>query len=277
MPGAVSQVALLPLLIAQEGSEESFWQERGDEISAGITLIVAIVIAFLVDRLVIGRGTTVAQRMTDTGVSRAAQTRLRVVRRLVFVAILVIGVAIALSQFDQIRRLATAILASSAVLGLVIGLAARQPLGNMVAGVIIAITQPIRIGDRISFEEVTGRVDDITLSYTYLDPGDGDLVVIPNEKLVSGTVFNHSTGDRGAPITAVAWVPPGTDLARASNILKADAGADAVTVADWTPEGIRLEVRVTPDRDRTRVGDEEAALRERAQRALQSAELLAGE
>jgi small-conductance mechanosensitive channel len=275
MPGAVSQVALLPLLIAQEGSEESFWQERGDEISAGITLIVAIVIAFLVDRLVIGRGTTVAQRMTDTGVSRAAQTRLRVVRRLVFVAILVIGVAIALSQFDQIRRLATAILASSAVLGLVIGLAARQPLGNMVAGVIIAITQPIRIGDRISFEEVTGRVDDLTLSYTYLDPGDGDLVVIPNEKLVSGTVFNHSTGDRGAPITAVAWVPPGTDLARASNILKADAGADAVTVADWTPEGIRLEVRVTPDRDRTRVGDEEAALRERAQRALQSAELLA--
>jgi small-conductance mechanosensitive channel len=275
MPGAVSQVALLPLLIAQEGSEESFWQERGDEISAGITLIVAIVIAFLVDRLVIGRGTTVAQRMTDTGVSRAAQTRLRVVRRLVFVAILVIGVAIALSQFDQIRRLATAILASSAVLGLVIGLAARQPLGNMVAGVIIAITQPIRIGDRISFEEVTGRVDDITLSYTYLDPGDGDLVVIPNEKIVSGTVFNHSTGDRGAPITAVAWVPPGTDLARASDVLKADAGADAVIVADWTPEGIRLEVRVTPDRDRTRVGDEEAALRKRAQRALQSAELLA--
>jgi small-conductance mechanosensitive channel len=275
MPEAVSQVALLPLLIAQEGNEASFWQEHGDEISAGITLIVAVVIAFLVDRLVIGRGTRVAQRMTDTSVSRAAQTRLRVVRRLVFVAILVIGVAVALSQFDQIKRLATAILASSAVLGLVIGLAARQPLGNMVAGVIVAITQPIRIGDRISFEEVTGRVDDLTLSYTYIDPGDGDLVVIPNEKIVSGTVFNHSTGDRSAPITAVVWLPPATDVARATDVLKADAGADAVTVADWTPEGIRLEVRVTPERDRTRVGDEEAVLRERAQRALQGAELLA--
>jgi small-conductance mechanosensitive channel len=275
MPVAVSQVALLPLLIAQEGSEESFWQQHGDEISAGITLIVAIVIAFLVDRLVIGRGTRVAQRMTETSVSRAAQTRLRVVRRLVFVAILVIGIALALSQFTQIKRLATGILASSAVLGLIVGLAARQTLGNMVAGLMLAITQPIRIGDRISFEEVTGRVDDLTLSYTYIDPGDGDLVVIPNEKMVSGTVFNHSTGDRAAPITAIAWVPSGTDLARASDVLKADAGADAVTVADWTPEGIRLEVRVTPDRDRTRVGDEEAALRERAQRALQSAELLA--
>jgi small-conductance mechanosensitive channel len=271
---AVSQVALVPLLIAQEGAEESFWQEHGDEISAGITLIVAVLIAFLVDRLVIGRGTRVAQRMTETSVSRAAQTRLRVVRRLVFVAILVIGVAVALSQFDQIKRLATAILASSAVLGLVIGLAARQPLGNMVAGVIVAITQPIRIGDRISFEEVTGRVDDLTLSYTYIDPGDGDLVVIPNEKIVSGTVFNHSTGDRAAPITATAWLPPSADVGRATAVLKAEAEADDVAVTDWTPEGIRLEIRVTPERDRTRVGDEEAALRERAQRALQSADLL---
>jgi small-conductance mechanosensitive channel len=212
--------------------------------------------------------------MTETSVSRAAQTRLRVVRRLVFVAILVIGVAVALSQFDQIKRLATAILASSAVLGLVIGLAARQPLGNMVAGVIVAITQPIRIGDRISFEEVTGRVDDLTLSYTYIDPGDGDLVVIPNEKIVSGTVFNHSTGDRAAPITATAWLPPSADVGRATAVLKAEAEADDVAVTDWTPEGIRLEIRVTPERDRTRVGDEEAALRERAQRALQSADLL---
>ena len=107
-------------------ANQSFWHEHGDEVSAVITLVIAIIIAFLVDRLVIGRGTSVAQRLTEGGVSRAAQTRLRLVRRLVFVGILVIGVALALSQFGQIRRLATGILASSAVLGLVVGLAARQ-------------------------------------------------------------------------------------------------------------------------------------------------------
>lgn len=274
MPEAVSQVAIVPLLVAQEVAEQSFWQHHGDEISAGITILVAILIAFLVDRLVIGRGARVAERMTETGVSRGAHTRLRVVRRLVFVAILVIGVALALSQFAQIKRLATGILASSAVLGLVVGLAARQTLGNMVAGLMLAVAQPIRIGDRISFEEVTGRVDDLTLSYTYIDPGDGDLVVIPNEKMVSGTVYNHSTGDRGAPITASAWVPATTDLERAEAALKSSAGADAVRVAEWTPDGVRLEVRLSPDRDRTRVGDEETALLERAQRALQSEGLL---
>jgi small-conductance mechanosensitive channel len=212
--------------------------------------------------------------MRDSGVSRAAQTRLRVVRRLVFVAILVIGIALALSQFAQIKRLATGILASSAVLGLVIGLAARQTLGNMVAGVMLAVTQPIRIGDRVTFEEVTGRVDDLSLSYTYIDPGDGDLVVIPNESIVSGIVYNHSTGDRAAPITVSAWLPPGTDVDRAAAVLKTSAGADLVQVADWTPDGIKVEIRVTPEGDRTMAGDEEAVLRERAQKALQGAGLL---
>jgi small-conductance mechanosensitive channel len=261
---------MTPILAANQ----SFWHEHGNEISAAITLVLAIIVAFLVDRLVIGRGTRVAARMTDGGVSRAAHTRLRVVRRLVFVAILVIGIALALSQFGQIKRLATGILASSAVLGLVIGFAARQSLGNMVAGVMLAVTQPIRIGDRVTFEETTGRVDDITLTYTYIDPGDGRLVVVPNESIVSGTVFNHSTGDRAAPVTVSAWVPVAADLERAEQALK-EAGADSVRVAEWTPDGLRLEVKVATERDRTRVGDEEAALRERAQAALQHAGLLA--
>jgi small-conductance mechanosensitive channel len=259
-----------PLLAANQ----SFWHEHGNEISAAITLVLTVIVAFLVDRLVIGRGTRVAARMTEGGVSRAAHTRLRVVRRLVFVVILVIGVALALSQFGQIKRLATGILASSAVIGLVIGFAARQSLGNMVAGVMLAVTQPIRIGDRITFEDTTGRVDDITLTYTYIDPGDGRLVVVPNEAIVSATVSNHSTGDRSAPVTISAWVPPAIDLDRAEETLKG-IGADSVHIAEWTHEGLRLEVKVATDRDRTRVGDEEAALRERAQTALQRAGLLA--
>ncbi|HYY73544.1 MAG TPA: mechanosensitive ion channel domain-containing protein, partial [Solirubrobacterales bacterium] len=183
-------------------------------------MAVAIAVALIVDRLVIARAGRVAGRMTDVRVSRAAQTRLRLIRRLVFVLIVLIGVALALSNFAKIQRLATGILASSAVLGLVVGLAARQTLANMVGGVLLAVTQPIRIGDRVTFEETTGRVDDITLSYTYLDPGDGRLVVIPNESIVSGVVFNHSTGDRSAPITASAWLPSDADMERATAVLK---------------------------------------------------------
>jgi small-conductance mechanosensitive channel len=68
----------------------------------------------------------------------------------------------------------------------------------MVAGVQLAVSQPIKIGDRISFEEVDGRVTDITLSYTYVDPGDGTAVVIPNQLLVEGVIHNLSTEDTQA-------------------------------------------------------------------------------
>jgi small-conductance mechanosensitive channel len=131
-------------------------------------------------------------------VSRSTRTRLRVLRRLILVAVVVVLAAIALSQFTELRRLATGILASTAVIGLVIGFAAQHTIANMVAGVQLAVTQPIRIGDRVSFEEIEGRVTDITLSYTYLDPGDGSAVVIPNQLLVDGIVHNHSTGDTQA-------------------------------------------------------------------------------
>ena len=253
--------------------DESFWQAHGEEISAVITMAIAFAFAFAVDRLVLGRARRVADRFAEGGVSRAAQTRLQVVRRLVFVIILMIGAALALSQFGSIKRLATGILASSAVLGLVIGFAARQTIANMVAGVLLAITQPLRIGDRVTFEDETGRVDDVTLSYTYIDTGDGRLMVVPNEKIVAGTLFNHSTGDPGAPIAASVWLPPAADLDAARRAL-GPIGAETVAVAEVTTEGLRLEIRTSTDAARTRAGGEEAALRERSQEALREAGLL---
>ena len=255
------------------GVESSFWDENGAEISAAITLAVTVALALVVDRLVLARAKHVADRFAETGVSRATQTRLQVVRRLVFVIILAIGIALALSQFGSIRRLATGILASGALLGLVIGFAARQTIANFVAGILVAITQPIRIGDRVTFDEETGRVDDVTLTFTYIDTGDGRLMVVPNEQIVTGVLFNHSTGDQAAPVTASVWLPPDTDLAAARRALES-TGAATVSVAELTVEGVRLEVGTGREAGRTRTGDEEAALRERAQRALREAGLL---
>ncbi|HEY2334633.1 MAG TPA: mechanosensitive ion channel domain-containing protein [Solirubrobacterales bacterium] len=131
-------------------------------------------------------------------VSRSTKTRLRFLRRLVFLIVFLVLVAIALSQFTELKRLATGILASTAVLAAIIGFAAQHTIANMIAGVQLAVSQPIKIGDRIAFEEVNGRVTDITLSYTYVNPGDGTSVVIPNQLLVEGVVHNLSTEDTQA-------------------------------------------------------------------------------
>jgi small-conductance mechanosensitive channel len=123
---------------------------------------------------------------------------LRLLRRLVFAVIFVVLAMIALSQFTDLKRLAAGVLASTAVIGLIVGFAAQHTIGNLVAGVQLGVTQPFRIGDRIGFEESEGRVTDITLSYTYLDPGDGSSVVIPNQMLLEGVIHNLSTEDTQA-------------------------------------------------------------------------------
>jgi len=128
-------------------------------------------------------------------VSRSTRTRLRFLRRLLVLIVFLVLAAIALAQFTELQRIATGILASTAVLAAIVGFAAQHTIGNMVAGVQLAVSQPIKIGDRVSFEQVDGRVVDITLSYTYVDPGDGTSVVIPNQLLVEGILHNHSGDD----------------------------------------------------------------------------------
>jgi small-conductance mechanosensitive channel len=255
--------------------EPTFWQENGDWISAVISMAVAVGIALVVDRLLIGRSMSVASRLTDTGISRTAHTRLRLIRRLVFAIIVLIGAAIALSQFDKLNKLAAGLLASSALLGLVLGFAAQRILANPLAGIMLAITQPIRIGDSIEIEDVSGRVDDVTLAHTFIDTGDGRLMVVPNEKVVSTVVFNRSTGDRSAPASISVWVPPEADLGRARSALE-DLDVSSVDVAEITPDGVRIEVHGASDPHRTVVAGEEASLRERSHQALLDAGLLAG-
>jgi small-conductance mechanosensitive channel len=253
--------------------EETFWDANGEWVAAAITLLATFCVAFVVDRLVIGRATRVASRVSETTMSRAARTRLRMIRRLVFVAIIIVGLGIALSQFDRFDKLANAVLASSAVIGLVLGFAAQKILANPLAGILLAISQPIRIGDKVTIEEETGRVDDLTLSYTYLDTGDGRLVIVPNETVVTNVVVNRSTGDLTAPAMASVWVPANADLARARESL-ARLEPSQVDVAEMTPDGIRLEVHGPRRPGGTGAAGEEAALRERAHRLLRDAGVL---
>src|SRR5919112_6683693 len=169
--------------------------ETSDWITAGAYLLGAFVLAEVVDRALSRRGRKLTVAVGVGELSPVATTRLRLVRRLIFAMIILIGIALAATQFPSISKLATGILASSAVLGLVVGFAARQTLANGIAGILLAITQPIRIGDLVTFEEETGVVEDMRLTYTYIRTDDGRRVIVPNERLAQNTVQNHTIVD----------------------------------------------------------------------------------
>jgi small-conductance mechanosensitive channel len=216
----------------------SFWTDHRNAITAVITVVVAFGLAQLVDHAITARGSRIAQAMPGP-LSPVASTRLRLVRRLIYAAIIVLGVALALSQFAAVKRVATGVLASSAVLGLVVGFAARQTLANVVAGLLLAITQPIRIGDLVTFEGETGTVEDIRLTYTYVRTDDGSRVVIPNERLAQNTVLNHTILDASLKVEVSVWVAPDTDPIRALAVLRGSEDLD-VSVAEIDKDGIRL-------------------------------------
>ena len=163
-----------------------------------------------------------------------------------YAAIILLGIAVALSQFTGINRLAASLLASGAIAAAVVGFAARQTLANLVAGIMLAITQPIRVGDWVSFEEQYGVVEDVRLNYTFLrTPGD-QRVVIPNERLASGILRNDTLGsaERGARRAGVAARRAPTPRAPSTS-LQAETGQE-VTVAEVVPWGMRLAVGGEP-------------------------------
>src|SRR3954452_21532367 len=241
----------------------SFIDKHQHQITAVVTVVLAIVLAEIVDRTLARRGRKVQETFS---LSPVADTRLRLVRRLVFATILVLGVGFALIQFPSVKRVATGVLASSAVLGLVIGFAARQTLANGIAGVLLAITQPIRIGDLVTFEEQTGEVEDIRLTYTYVRCLDGRRLIVPNERLAQSSIQNHTIVDPGLEIEVSVWVKEGKDALRALDLLAQDEGVQA-RVAEIDKEGVRLAVTTWADSPRNR-GKVATRLREDSLRRL---------
>jgi small-conductance mechanosensitive channel len=226
-----------------------FWSDHRDEVTAIVTVVIAILVAWLVDRAIARRGASVAAVVTGGELSAVVDTRLRLLRRLVFVLIIALGVAFALLQFPDVKRAATGLLASSAVLGLVIGFAARQTLANLIAGILLAITQPIRIGDLVTFEGESGIVEDVRLSYTYLRAEDGRRVIVPNERLAASTIENFTIIDPSVEVEVTIGLSSDADPSRA---LEALADVGEVEVGAIEKDGYQIVVRTHSENARDR-------------------------
>lgn len=208
-----------------------FWTDHRDEITALATILFATALALLIDRALVRRGAKLAGLVRGgTELSAVADTRLRLLRRLIFAGILVIGISLGLMQFESVKRAAAGILASSAVLGLVVGFAARQTLANAVAGVLLAITQPIRIGDLVEFEGQTGVVEDVRLTYTYLRAEDNRRIIVPNERLAASTIENFTIVDPRVEVEVEIGLPLEADPARAVEALSDIGHAEVAAV-----------------------------------------------
>lgn len=259
-------------IVAAAAQDESFIDKYDNLFTAIGTLLLGGALIYVIDRFLVRRATKLASAVTGgDGLSRDATTRLRFARRAIEAVIAIIVIASALSEFSSLDRVGRTILASGAITAAVVGFASRQMLANAIAGIVMAIVQPIRIGDLVTFEGETGTVEDVGLTYTWLRTGADARLLVPNERLAGGIIRNDSIRSPTVAIEISIWLAPDADERRALEALRALDGVRA-RVSEITHEGLRLLVMGEPGPPSERLA-REAALRELALATLRDAQV----
>ncbi|HET8874633.1 MAG TPA: mechanosensitive ion channel domain-containing protein [Gaiellaceae bacterium] len=211
----------------------------------------------------------VDMRMARRELPPQAATRYRVLRRSLMGLIIFVGVLSALLVIPQVRAIAGGLLASTAVLGLVIGFAAQRTLSNFVAGVMIGLSQPIRLGDRIAITEGEGVVEDIGLVYTRIRQDDRTRLIVPNDRLASDTIKNSTIVSRERLAEITVPVPRDKDLQAVVELLRDVAERTEVSVTGLNGDAL-VTLRSWAD-DEQSARQLESELRLRAQSRLREA------
>ena len=122
--------------------------------------------------------------------ARRIHTQARVLARTVMVLIIIIGLGAALMTFPNVRQIGASLLASAGVAGLVAGIAARPVLGNMIAGLQIALSQPIRLDDVVVIQGEWGRIEEITGTYVSVRIWDQRRLIVPLQWFIENPFTN---------------------------------------------------------------------------------------
>ena len=167
------------LLEALRGSDAPLWQWAA-RIGGTLVVLVGAAIAWkLVGFAVRAIEARATAEGSDPQRARGVVTQAKVLGRVLHIAVVVVGGALVLVQYDVLRTVGVSLLASAGVAGIVLGVAAQRPIGALLAGLQLSFTQPVRIGDQVVVEGEFGTVEELTLSYAVVKLGDQRRLVVP--------------------------------------------------------------------------------------------------
>jgi len=177
---------LLPLLFVQVSLADA--DPAFPKVRHWVAIAVILLVTTLIVRLIQAAAQVVEDRhpvnVPSNLQAREIQTKTRVLARIAMFVVGLIGMASVLMTFPAAKQLGASLLASAGVAGIAAGLAARPVLGNLIAGIQIALTQPIRIDDVLIVENEWGRVEEITMTYVVIRIWDDRRLVVPLEYFI---------------------------------------------------------------------------------------------
>lgn len=185
--------------------------------------------------------------------ARQIETRIDILARSAVTIVVILGAALAAMTFPSIRTVGTTLLASAGVAGIIVGLAARPLFENLIAGVQIALTQPIRIDDVVVVEGLFGRIESIASTYVVVRIWDQRRMVLPLTYFIEKPFENWTrTGsaligevfvfaDYSVPVAAVREQVP--KILAASKLW--DGAVQNVQVTDATASAVQIRILVS--------------------------------
>lgn len=150
-----------------------------------------------------------ADRSEDVMAARSRRTRVAIFSRTLGFAIVFVTVALMLFGIPGVRNVGVTLMASAGFATLAVGAAAQPALKSLIAGMQIALTEPIRLGDFVVVDNESGRVEDIRLSYVVIRTGDERRVIVPTAKFLDGSFQNWTRLGDGITGSVVLPVRPG--------------------------------------------------------------------
>lgn len=199
-------------------------------VAAAAWVVVVVVVRSALCRAYDRYETRIVARSPDEAARR--RTTFSLLLRLVVALVTLIGAWNVLSIFPQTTEFARAMLASGAVLALFAGLAFSTPLSNLGSGLLVAFSQPLRLGDRVTVADHTGYVEEVTLLFTTLRTDDDRRVYVPNSQLTAGPIVNRTIRDPRRVVAVPLPVRLDAPLERAQELLTVEAGAIPGTIQE---------------------------------------------
>lgn len=127
---------------------------------------------------------------TDNFKDRKVITQMTYIKRIMILLIITVAVAAILMNFENVRKIGAGILTSAGVAGIIVGFAAQKTIANLLAGLQIAFTQPLRIDDVLVVEGEWGRVEEINLTYVVLKIWDKRRLILPIQYFIDNPFQN---------------------------------------------------------------------------------------
>lgn len=199
---------LVGLLIAAQGIPETVPKINGLQHLLGVLTILAL--AWMGTAAIAGVAEGVAllnpADVADNLHARRIQTQTKVLARIASGTLFLAALAFVLMTFPRARQLGASLLASAGIAGLVIGLAAKSVFGNLLAGLQIAMAQPIRLDDVLIIQGEWGRVEEITSTYVVLRIWDERRLIIPLQWFIENPFQNWTRSSADILGTVMLWV-----------------------------------------------------------------------